>query len=153
MRRRKAERATARFIRNELALRRAKGENRDHYGRLLRYVRNRNGKDLGTYPIKRGVAVARYDSRDGYGWHRLQAKYHRLDAKQRNVCGFDPTEPRPRDPGGTGGGERDPNYRGCVCAARQSRPRLRRHRGSVRVVGSDPHGFDADGDGWGCESS
>jgi hypothetical protein len=25
--------------------------------------------------------------------------------------------------------------------------------GSVDVVGSDPHGFDADGDGYGCESN
>jgi endonuclease YncB( thermonuclease family) len=47
--------------------RRVKSENKDRYGRLLRYVRNPSGRDLGTVLIRRGLAVARYDARDGYG--------------------------------------------------------------------------------------
>lgn len=74
--------------------RRVKSENKDRYGRLLRYVRNPSGRDLGTVLIRRGLAVARYDARDGYGWHPLQARYHRLDRRQRNVCGFNPTRPQ-----------------------------------------------------------
>jgi hypothetical protein len=67
-----------------------------------------------------------------------------------------PPEPEGSDTGGepagsTGGGSCDPNYSGCVppyppdvdCA---------QVNGPVKVLGSDPHGLDADGDGVGCES-
>jgi endonuclease YncB( thermonuclease family) len=37
---------------------------RDAYGRLLRYV-DVNGTDAGLTLLRRGLAVARYDSRDG----------------------------------------------------------------------------------------
>lgn len=40
----------------------------------------------------------------------------------------------------------------CVRPDCALRPRLRRHRGPVYVVGVDKHRFDADGDGVGCES-
>jgi hypothetical protein len=48
-------------------------------------------------------------------------------------------------------GECDPSYSGCVpdvpydldCADIGT---------SVEVLGSDPHGFDGDGDGYGCET-
>lgn len=144
----KAEKATARFIRNGFTLRRATRDNEDRYDRLLRYVRNRNGRDLGTMLIRRGLAVARYDSRDGYGWHRLQARYHRLDRRQRNVCGFDPTRPRDDD----GGRSCDANYKG-TCVPKVSHDLdCADVNGPVRVVGSDPHGFDADNDGIGCET-
>lgn len=148
----KAQRATARFIRRGFRLMRAKSETKDHYGRLLRYVRNRNGKDLGAFLIRRGLAVARYDSRDGYGWHRLQRKYHRLDARQRNVCGFDPTpDPKPQRKRG-GGGKCDPNYRGACVPRVDYDLNCSDIDGPVRVVGTDVHGFDSDGDGIGCEA-
>jgi hypothetical protein len=45
----------------------------------------------------------------------------------------------------------DPNYTGCV-------PNVPYDLDcgdigfSIQVIGGDPHGFDRDGDGWGCES-
>ena len=49
-------------------------DNQDRYGRYLRYV-SRNSVDLGGAQIKAGLADARYDSRDGYGWHPNQDSY------------------------------------------------------------------------------
>lgn len=53
----------------------------DRYGRILAYVRTRDGRDAGTVMLRRGLAVARYDSRDGYPWHPLERRYRRLDAR------------------------------------------------------------------------
>ena len=58
----------------------------DRYGRLLRYV-DVNGVDAGLRQIKQGFAVARYDSRDGYGTHAREAAYIRADAASpRAAC-------------------------------------------------------------------
>jgi len=51
----------------------------DRYGRLLRYV-DVNGVDAGLRLVKQGYAVARYDSRDGYGSHTREGAYVRADA-------------------------------------------------------------------------
>ena len=51
----------------------------DRYGRLLRYV-DVNGVDAGLRQIKSGQAVARYDSRDGYGAHARETAYVSADA-------------------------------------------------------------------------
>jgi endonuclease YncB( thermonuclease family) len=47
---------------------------RDGYGRLPRYVHD-SGRDTGLGLIRRGLAKARYDGRDGYDRHPRQAKY------------------------------------------------------------------------------
>jgi endonuclease YncB( thermonuclease family) len=52
---------------------------RDKYGRRLRYVATVTGRDVGLAQIRDG-AHARFDSRDGYQWHRREAAYHRADA-------------------------------------------------------------------------
>lgn len=52
----------------------------DRYGRLLRYVDTPSGQDLGRELIAAGLAIARYDSRDGYGAHPREADYVALDA-------------------------------------------------------------------------
>ena len=57
-------------------------QDRDRYGRLLRFV-ERGRKDISAAQITAG-ARARYDSRDGYDWHPRQARYHRLDGRFRN---------------------------------------------------------------------
>ena len=49
-------------------------DDRDRYGRLLRYVRV-SGRDAGMVLIRRGLATARYDSLDGYDWHPRQDRY------------------------------------------------------------------------------
>lgn len=48
---------------------------RDRYDRLLRYVTNPDGVDVGLAQIEAGLAVARYDSRDGYPKHPREDAY------------------------------------------------------------------------------
>ena len=57
----------------------------DRYGRLLRYVDSPSGQDLGRELIAAGLAIARYDSRDGYGAHPREADYVALDAAVAQV--------------------------------------------------------------------
>ena len=61
----------------------------DRYGRLLRYV-DVNGVDAGLRLIKQGYAVARYDSRDGYGHHTRESAYVRADAASPTTACADP---------------------------------------------------------------
>jgi endonuclease YncB( thermonuclease family) len=60
-------------------------ENKDHYGRLLRYVQL-GKKDMGLKMIRAGLAVARYDSRDGYSRHPRERLYHRVDDATPDVA-------------------------------------------------------------------
>ena len=53
-------------------------DDRDRYGRYLRYL-DVDGTDAGQ-PDQAGFAVARYDSRDGYGNHPREASYLAADA-------------------------------------------------------------------------
>ena len=76
-------------------------KNRDHYGRLLRYV-SRGKHDLAAAQIGHG-AWARYDSRDGYQRHPRQAQYRRLDTRQRNYCGYKPAAAPKPSTGASGG--------------------------------------------------
>jgi endonuclease YncB( thermonuclease family) len=122
-------------------------EDRDHYGRLLRYV-DVAGTDAGLRLIHRGLAIARYDSRDGYGFHPREPRYVAADAASRNLHCPKPA-PAPQPLAG-GGGACAPGYSPCVppyppdvdCADVD---------GPVSVTGSDPHGLDADNDGVACE--
>ena len=61
-------------------------DDRDHYGRLLRYL-DVSGQDAGLALIQAGYAIARYDSRDGYGRHPREASYVAADAASPNMCG------------------------------------------------------------------
>ncbi len=56
------------------------GDDTDRYGRLLRFV-DIGEVDAGLRQIKRGLAVARFDSRDGYGAHPREARYVAADRK------------------------------------------------------------------------
>lgn len=51
----------------------------DQYNRLLRYITSSSGVDLGMAQIASGLAIARYDSRDGYGAHPKEARYVAMD--------------------------------------------------------------------------
>ncbi len=52
------------------------GENdKDEYGRLIRYVATADGVDLGLKQLTAGNAVARYDSWDGYPSHPRESDY------------------------------------------------------------------------------
>ena len=123
-------------------------EDTDQYGRLLRYV-DVGTTDAGLRLVKRGLASARYDSRDGYGYHPRERHYVAADAASDDVgC------PKPATlvgGGGGGGGNCAPGYTPCIppyppdldCGDLS---------GPIQVRGSDPHGLDADGDGVACES-
>jgi endonuclease YncB( thermonuclease family) len=124
-------------------------EDRDHYDRLLRYV-DLGGTDAGLRQIRNGLAIARYDSRDGYGFHPREPRYIAADKATRNLgCPKPAPAPAPQPLVG-GGGACAPGYSPCVppyppdvdCADVD---------GPIRVTGSDPHGLDADGDGVACE--
>ena len=57
----------------------------DRYGRLLRYV-DRSDQDAGLDLLKVGLAVARYDSRDGHDPHPRESSYHRADRAVPSIC-------------------------------------------------------------------
>ncbi len=68
----------------------------DGYGRLLRYVDSAGGVDAGLQMINQGWAIARYDSRDGYGRHAREASYVAADAvSPAKGCGSVPSPPPP----------------------------------------------------------
>jgi hypothetical protein len=79
----------------------------------------------GAYDVRatRGQKVIRFQYRPGGGASRCDPSYE-------GAC-LDPSSPDYDCEGGSGNG---PDY-----------------TGPVRVVGDDPHGLDADGDGHGCE--
>jgi endonuclease YncB( thermonuclease family) len=107
----------------------------DRYGRLLRYVDTAGGVDAGLQMINQGWAIARYDSRDGYGRHTREASYVAADAASpAQTCGSVPPPPPP----GT-------YYTNCT---------------AVRAAGAAPlyswqpgyrPALDGDGDGVACE--
>ena len=55
---------------------------KDKYDRLLRYIEV-EGIDVGLNLISNGFAIARYDSRDGYGPHDRENEY--VDADENSV--------------------------------------------------------------------
>lgn len=60
-------------------------DDRDRYGRLLRYL-DVGTVDAGLELIRAGHAIARYDSRDGYGRHPREDAYVAADAASLDVC-------------------------------------------------------------------
>jgi micrococcal nuclease len=64
---------------------------RDRYGRNLRFLLTPAGRDLGLAQIRAG-AWAAFDGRDGYQRHPRQTAYRRADARTANYrCGATPT--------------------------------------------------------------
>jgi endonuclease YncB( thermonuclease family) len=146
-----------------------KTENRDRHGRLLRYV-DVDGFDAGRSMIELGFAVARYDSRDGYGLHPRETEYVALDLTTPAACAPTAgrsvvdlpgttvatppmTVPRPSTtvpkPAAAGC---DPSY-STLCLL-VGTPDLDCRDITARrfpVVSPDPHRFDRDRDGIGCE--
>jgi endonuclease YncB( thermonuclease family) len=66
----------------EVALVAGARDDRDRYDRLLRYL-DVDGIDAGLYLIEQGLAIARYDSRDGHGRHDREDDYIAADAASR----------------------------------------------------------------------
>lgn len=123
---------------------------RDRYGRLLAYVWLPGGKDLGYQLLAGGYArVYVYDR----PFARLSA-YRVAESRGRALTSSLWTCGRSQPPPPPPGGNCDPSYPG-VCIAPYSSvgdldcadvPYT-----NFRVVPPDPHGFDGDGDGVGCE--
>ena len=141
----------------------------DRYGRLLRYV-SRNGVNVNLELVRRGAAAPYFyrGDRGRYAtpleraarqaraakrglWRACPAT--RLDPLHAIATGRSGQAPKPSAPAAAG--RCDPNYAGgCVppyppdldCADIRALGIA-----PVRVVGSDPHRLDGDGDGLGCE--
>ncbi|MQC48565.1 MAG: hypothetical protein DWG77_05660, partial [Chloroflexi bacterium] len=81
-------------------------DDRDRYDRLLRYL-DVGATDAGLELIKAGLAIARYDSRDGYGRHTREDAYVAADAATEHRCGVTNSTPAipiaPVPPAATGG--------------------------------------------------
>jgi micrococcal nuclease len=61
-------------------------DDRDRHGRILRYLDVGGTLDAGLSLIEQGLAIARYDSRDGYGRHPREDLYVRTDAPTEHLC-------------------------------------------------------------------
>jgi len=82
----RAKNALDRMVNGEVRLVNPRSvDNQDRYARLLRYVHDA-GRDTGLALIRRGLANARYDSRDGYDRHPRQRTYRRADQNSTDVC-------------------------------------------------------------------
>jgi endonuclease YncB( thermonuclease family) len=121
-------------------------EDTDRYGRLLRYV-DVGAVDAGLAQIKGGYAIARYDSRDGYGFHPREPVYVKADRGSKPLtC----AKPAPQPLVGGGGAHCMTGYAPCLPVVADLD--CGDIDGPVRVTGSDPYRLDADGDGIGCDS-
>lgn len=122
-------------------------DTRDRYGRLLAYVWLPGGRDLGYQLIAGGFGKAYVFDRP---FTRLSA-YRQAEAAGKRLarsvwrCGA-PAKPQPV------ASRCDPNYTGyCVPPYEDGDVDCADIPVTVRVVGSDPHRLDGDGDGYGCE--
>ena len=126
----------------------ATDEDHDQYGRLLRYV-DVDGTDSGLRLIKDGLSIAKYDSRDGYGFHPREPAYIKADqASKAYVCAKPVplvAQPKPKKNCAPGYSPCIPPYPPDLNCPDIGHP--------VTVTGSDPHGLDRDGDGIACEWS
>lgn len=109
----------------------------DIYGRSLRYIEVEN-LDVGKTLIDEGLAIARYDSRDGYGSHDREEMYVEADRESADGPCVTPTTTTTDPTTGT-------YYSNCSEA---------RTAGAAPVHRGDPgYGshLDRDGDGVACE--
>ena len=105
----------ARLVLNKQVRLTMSDEDTDHYGRWLRYV-NVGPVDAGLQQIRQGFAIARYDSRDGYGFHVREPRYIAADRGSKGVPCPKPA-PAPRQQQRQAAG---PALRGMTPACRHS---------------------------------
>lgn len=60
-------------------------DDKDRYGRYLRYI-DVGDADVGLALIQQGLAIARYDSRDGYGHHPREESYIAAESATPSTC-------------------------------------------------------------------
>jgi micrococcal nuclease len=134
----------------------------DAYGRTLAYLQAPGVGDFGLAMIRRGRAAeytydtsyarqARYLAVQGTAQAAGRGIWNRCGGVDKPLTRPEPAPAPKTRSGGGQGGNCDPGYDPCVppyppdldCADVD---------GPVRIKGDDPHGFDADGDGIGCDS-
>ncbi|MBM3684195.1 MAG: thermonuclease family protein [Actinobacteria bacterium] len=131
-----------------VVLTRADSDDRDRYGRLIRYI-DVDGVDAGLAQITGGFAIARYDSRDGYGWHPREDDYIAADNATAHMCpGFGSTSGR----GVTGttatsstNAAGEVYYANCAAARAAGAAPIRQGQPGYRTA------LDGDRDGVACE--
>jgi endonuclease YncB( thermonuclease family) len=119
-------------------------EDTDRYGRLLRYV-DVGKRDAGLAQIRAGLAIARYDSRDGYGYHERENRYIAVDKATASRTTCPKPKPKPKPVPVAPAPVESTHYANCTAA---------REAGAAPVRRGDPgYGshLDRDGDGIGCE--
>ena len=126
------------------------GEDLDPYGRALRYVDTIDG-DAGLSLINGGHAIARYDSRDGYGRHDRQDVYIAADAASpAYTCG----QPSAATTEGTTRATTGATIREAPAAASYPNCSAARAAGAAPLYAGQPgysSELDRDGDGIACE--
>jgi len=124
----------------------AGNDDRDRYGRLLRYV-DVDGVDAGLALLDQGLAIARYDSRDGYGAHPREDAYIAADAgvPASGCSAVEPANEPLSVPAQEPAVVADVSYTNCAAARDAGAAPV--HRGEP---GYGSH-LDRDDDGIGCE--
>jgi hypothetical protein len=142
--------ALASMVLNQTVTLEPSDEDRDKYGRLLRYVVVK-GVDAGGQMLAKGYAITRYNSTDGYGLHPREAEYEALVQPSVVTCA-PVTTPAPAPvvtpapaPAPTPAPPTNVSYANCDAV---------RAAGAAPIHAGDPgwqSKFDRDGDGVGCE--
>jgi hypothetical protein len=104
---------TAMVLGRQVVLSPGAQQDRDRYGRLLRYL-DVDGQDVGLAMISQGWAIARYDSRDGYGHHSREATY--VAADQASLPAYAAVPAPPPTPALAAGGPTDQRFSTCKAA-------------------------------------
>ncbi len=133
-------------------------DDRDRYNRILRYL-DVGSTDAGLKLIEGGFAIARYDSRDGYGRHSREDAYVAADAATGHLCGvISPPVSRPVNPSLSIGVRTgllllyDPFGPDRNCGDFASWTQAQDFFEASGGPLSDPHRLDGDHDGDVCES-
>jgi micrococcal nuclease len=135
----------------------------DRYGRLLRYVFEQR-TNVNVALVRRGAAsVWLYEGDRGRYASTLLAAARQARSDRRGLWGscpgtrLDPyaavetSRAQAAPTYAVGGGACDPSYRGACIPSPPPDLDCTQVDGPVAVVGSDPHRFDGNGDGVGCE--
>jgi endonuclease YncB( thermonuclease family) len=120
-------------------------DNTDKYGRLLRYVDLPDGTDTGLSQIRAGLAIARYDSRDGYGHHPREEQYIAADTGAARPCIGTGSAPARTTPTSAPASAGSVYYANCAAARAAGVTPL--HRGDPGYRSA----LDRDNDGVACE--
>jgi len=144
-------------------------DTRDRYGRFLGYVYKGNNKGVASVNralVATGSAKVYIYGGKPFTYARAFSKAQTAARKAKNglwgkPCFGNITQPQPKprpaprpapSPSPAPGGNCDPNYSGACVPVYPPDVNCADIGRSVRIIGSDPHKLDRDGDGYGCES-